>query len=287
MRARILILFSILAVHIHAQVDNQRAIDSLVKVIDEAKYAEEKAYNMVLLSDQYQFSNLDTVLTICENALNLVNSTESNENSTYSKSFVKADIYNNIGYYYVQTGNIDLAKENLGRGRYHGEVSGNALGLISIGINSAVVIAEEGDYMGAIEIYDKVAKLAIVNDHTTALGTVYNNTGWIYQKLKEYDKSTEYFRKAAAQYKDDMEGQNKYAGVLNNLGVDHDFHGNRDSARYYYTKSLKLRTENQNYLGMSNSMSNLGVLDLKEGDTLKAIELFTESETNLHRTWIK
>ena len=292
LRQGLIILFGCSTILSYSQNEHQAIIDSLNQVIQNSTNEVEKAQALVLLSDEYSLSNLDTMIVLCNEALEIVKNSPlaDDDIEKFGLRRVESEAYNNLGYVNLRKGNLDEAKVYLIKSGEIGKETGHFENNISVGINLSLVYAEQGDFRTAIDILEKTQVLAESNNKFENQATILNNIGWIYQTLHEYDVALSYYYRAY-QLNEKIGRENSKGAALNNLGVIYSRIGNLDSAEYYYEASFAIRKNANNPIGIANSYSNLAGVYAAQGDTVKAIKYYKNSlkiarENDLKRQWI-
>ena len=266
--------------------------DSLLNIINTTASPSKKAQALVLYSDEFSVTNLDTMPLLCFEALSIVKNSPL-ENKDIEKRplrIAESDAYNNLGFYHIMKGNLDSALTYLTKAKVVADESNHLEGLQSIGINTAIVLGEQGKYKESIKILEQDLKLVQHLDNKQQEATILNNIGWIYQVLKKFDIALTYYTAAYHIHKKNSD-QIKTSIALNNIGVAHSGLGNNDSAFYYYQAAFDIREVQNDVRGMSNSYSNLGGTYLKMGDTVSAKNYFIKSleicrKNDFKRLWI-
>jgi len=68
-----------------------------------------------------------------------------------------------------------------------------------------------------------------------------------------------------------------FAGALNNVGIIYNDQGDIPKALEFYNKSLKIREEIHDKMGIANSLNNIGFIYSNKGNIIKAIEFYHKS----------
>ena len=126
--------------------------------------------------------------------------------------------------------------------------------------NSGVGLYHQGDYLKAIQAYQKVIEL------DPGYAEAYNNLGIIYQEIGDFDRALSAYQKAI--------GINpKYEKALNNLGVLLYLKGHYEESIQAFQKALTINANNV------ESHINLGILFKKQGQVDKAMESYHRALT--------
>ncbi|MBI3136143.1 MAG: tetratricopeptide repeat protein [Bacteroidetes bacterium] len=136
--------------------------------------------------------------------------------------------------------------------------------------------AREGKYDLALEEHLKAVRIfEFLNDHA-GLARSYNSIGLIYNEIKAFEQSRNYYNKAIAELALEPD-QKLQAYVLNNLGMLVENLGENDSAQFFYERSLGLKQELQDTLGISKTYTNIGVINIKEGRFREGLNQYFKS----------
>lgn len=291
-RPALTILLACFSFFSFSQSENSGVIDSLNQIVNNSANEVEKAQALVLLSDEYSLSNIDTMIVLCNRALDIVAKSPlaDDDIEKFGLRRIESEAYNNLGYVNLRKGNLEEAKIYLIKSGEIGKETGHYENNISVGINLSLVYAEQGDFRTAIEILEKTQVLADSNHKLDNLATILNNIGWIYQTLHEYEVALSYYYRAY-QLHEKIGQENSKGAALNNLGVVYSRIGNLDSAEYYYEQSFDIRKNADNPIGMANSYANLAGVYAAQGDTIKAINYYKSCldlsrKNDLKRQWV-
>lgn len=253
------------------------AIDSLSHIIESTANPAEKARNLVLLSDEYQNTNLDTMPVLCLQALAIINESPLDDHNIEKLElrFAEAEALNNLGFYHLMKGDLDKSASYLKDAQEVALQSNHYECLTSVGINLSIVLGEQGDYQQAIKILERTEDFTKLKGLESKRGTVVNNIGWIYQVLREFDSALKYYKEAYAIQKS-LGNRQSMSVNLSNIGVAFSGLEEHDSALYYFEEAYAIRLEENMPRGIANSLSNLGTEHMKMGDSVAARSYFIE-----------
>jgi len=150
-----------------------------------------------------------------------------------SDTLIVGDIYNLLGTIYQEVGIIDKSLQM---------------------------------YMEARELYKK-------NNNRNGTSNVLNNLGVIYGNRGDYELALEHFKGAIkikqqlSNFDQETDGVQSYlGGSFNNIGLIYELIGQNDSALYYFNKSLQIRKSINDYVGIADSYSNIGIMYLNSNN---------------------
>ena len=108
-----------------------------------------------------------------------------------------------------------------------------------------------------------------------ALGTAYNNIGYVYDEKGQYESALEYYNLALELHKMylDKVGQ---ATALNNIGYLYRYKGDIELALMYYLQSLEIRIEIGENESIANSLNNLAAIYNDQGNVEKALSYYQQ-----------
>ena len=138
-----------------------------------------------------------------------------------------------------------------------------------------VFLAEYAYYEESIEVHLRFIQLSEeTNGQNETTANAYNNIGYDYNYLEEYDKALEYHNKALEIFKDVLgENHRDTATSYDGIGVVYKNLEDYDKALEYFIKALEIRKEvlGEKYRDTANSYNNIGVVYHNFGDHDKAL----------------
>ncbi|MEO1051064.1 MAG: tetratricopeptide repeat protein, partial [Bacteroidota bacterium] len=120
------------------------------------------------------------------------------------------------------------------------------------------------------------SKYALEEHDSLTYARSLNSLGVAYFYISEFDISNSFYKRAVKVFST-LERSKSEALVYNNIGINYQNKGQYDSAKFYYRKSLDLKTsdpEKIDSLSISYSYHSLGVLFLDEGKYDSALVSF-------------
>jgi PAS domain S-box-containing protein len=216
----------------------RKKIDSLENILKTSTTDTTLAIAYVALSEELYLSDIDTVMPLCQKAIDIIDKSIPTANSAEKKKLLdtKSSALNNIGYTYKVLGNNTKALEWYEK---------------SLGIRE--------------QLADK-----------KAMAISYNNIGLVYNNLGNIAKALEYFKKALRLHKEagDLEGT---ALSSNNIGFIYYNQADIPRALEWYDRALRIREEIGDKKGIAISYNNLGNVYNKQGVFPKALEYYNKS----------
>ncbi len=124
-------------------------------------------------------------------------------------------------------------------------------------------------YIKALQLYKKTNKLDGTSNILNNLGVIYGSRGQYKKALKHFKEALKIKRQLVKTTQEPDKILLYLSGSFNNIGLIHDLMAQYDSALYYYNKSLQIRKNSNDYIGISDSYSNIGITYLNmEENTL-------------------
>ncbi len=136
--------------------------------------------------------------------------------------------------------------------------------------------AIQGDYLDALQWFQKSYELIRKSDDKRSLAITINNLGTVYYELGNYPMAAENLLNALklSEELDDKPGLARTTNNLGNLYVDQrDF----SKALEYYTYSLRIKEELGNTAGLPNAYNNIGLVYTNMGEYDLALENLNNS----------
>lgn len=172
-----------------------------------------------------------------------------------------AACYNNLGVAYKNQGALDKALEYYIKSmRLYTDLD-NKEGIATTKNNIANIYSIKKDYGQAMRyLEESFGLLSQLGDQTKIIGSM-NNLGNLYSDIQLYEKAHKYYSEA---YQLSEKQGAKFADPLNNIGNSFFRQGNYQKAIDFYTRALNIERENNNKLGMLNTVTNLGITYAKD-----------------------
>lgn len=227
------VLFAQFTVH------QNREIDSLNKLIKEAKHDTTVVRAYVELSEILYVSNIDTLKYYGEKSVSIIEKKLAlNPSMDEERSFLetKAIALGNIGY----------------------------------------VHHVKGDYLTALTYYDKSLKIAEELGVKKEIALMLNNIGSVYTNQGDQVKALEYYNRSLI-IEQEIGGKKAMMYLFNNIGLIYKMQGNIVKGLEYYNKSLRIREEIGDKRGVAISLSHIARINFKKGDLVTAKELAIQS----------
>ena len=164
--------------------------------------------------------------------------------------------YNNLGVAYRNQGALDKALEYYLTSLHIYDSLQFKEGVATTKNNIANIYSIKQDYAQAMRYLEESYTLFWeINDPFRLVGSM-NNLGNLYHDMNDYEKALEYYNMAhTLSEKNGM----RFGDPMNNVGNIHFNRGNYDLAISYYEKALKIEREQNNKLGILNTLTNMGI----------------------------
>lgn len=132
-------------------------IDSLSLALKNATHDTTPASTLVALTEELFYSNQDTVIPLCEQAIQIVDKKNSITNEKEKRSFLKskADALHNIGFCHNTKGDASNGMEFYQKALKIREQIIDKKGIANSFIGSGVIYSEQGDLQKALNYYRK------------------------------------------------------------------------------------------------------------------------------------
>ncbi|PCI98810.1 MAG: hypothetical protein COB15_05085 [Flavobacteriales bacterium] len=214
-------------------------LDSLNTIITENKNDTSVARAYLELTEILYLTNFDTVIVLCQKAVDIAKRNLEKEINTKEALSFKTTLsaaYNNIGY----------------------------------------ICDDQGRIVEALGYYHKSLKIREELNDKQGIAVSLNNIGIIYVNQGELDHALDYYLKSL-EYKEDLGNKKSIATSLNNIAVVYRKKGEVHKSLWYYKRSLLLREELGNKRGISISLNNIGSLYNSINSLDTALEYFQKS----------
>lgn len=187
----------------------------------------------------------------------------------------QAAAYNNLGVAYRNQGALDKALQYYITSLKIYEQLDNKEGVATTKNNIATIYAMKKDYGQAMKFLEESQNLFIqMGDQVKIIGSM-NNLGNLNSDLQLYEKAMRNFSEA---YQLSQKINKPFADPLNNMGNVYFRQGNYQRAIEHYQRALDIERENNNRLGMLNTITNIGIAYTKAGQPKPAQEYLEQAE---------
>jgi two-component sensor histidine kinase len=250
--------------------EEQHEIDSLFAITNSTKHDSLKATAYIQLSNILYTSNLDTLLVLCQKAVEIAenNLTKTDVSTHHTFLRLKSEGYANIGYYYqtkseynqalffyLKCLKLDLEPKNL-------------KGLSSTFNNIGMLYTYKGDTKKSLKYYLISLKIDEFLNDDESIGSSLNNIAYTYEHQGDTTNALLYYKKAQHFFQL-QNNTNNEAGVLINIGSIYRKQGKTTESLSYFKQSLENYSKLSNELGKASALLNIGVayFDLHQLDS--------------------
>jgi len=263
-----------------------QVLDSLLKDFNSAKHDTTRADVYVQFSEILYLSNPDTVMPLCEKAIELCDKNITKANAVEKRKFllVKSSACNNIGYIYQNRGDIKLALDYYQRGLKIQEDIGDLKGLAQSLNNIGFVFQSQNDIPKTLVYYEKSLALREKIGDKKGIAESLNNLGLVYRKngdpncksqIKDacmragVQKALEYYLRSL-KIKEEVKDVTGIGISLNNIGGIYTFLKDYDKALEYFFRSYEIRVKIGDKGGQSIALNNIGTSYFRKMDYVNA-----------------
>jgi len=249
-------------------------IDSLKSIIELEEHDTLVCKAYLDWGEEVYLNNPDTALILWQKANDLA---EKNLAASPSTSLEKkylsslADALNNIGYIYMNQGDIQKGLEYYFKCLKIDEELGNKKEMAISLNNIGGIYKNQGDIQRGLEYFFKSLKIREEIGDKKGVAESLNNIGHIYENQGDVQMGLEYYFKSL-QIREEIGWKKGVAVSLNNIGGIYKGQGDIQMALEYYLKSLKIREEIGWKKGVALSLSNIGLICKNQGDIQIAME---------------
>ena len=259
--------------------EKQAQIDSLNTIINSPPHDTSLASAYVELSKHLAMSNIDTMITLCQQAKVLAEEVLATQPSPLIKKSMLsslAEAINNIGYIYMIKGEVQKALEYMHESLKVFEELGNKKG-IAAGLNNiGYIYKNKGEIQKGLEYYQKSLKIKEELGDKDGIANSLNNIAMIYNIQGEIQKALKYLHKSL-KIEEELGDKPGIAASLNNIGFIHESQGETQNALDYYDKSLRIQQELGDKQGIASGLNNIGSIYNNQGGVRKGLEYLHKS----------
>jgi len=183
--------------------------------------------------------------------------------------------YNNLGVAYRNQGALDNALGYYMAALKLYEELENKEGIATLKNNIATIYAMKKDYGQAMHyLEESYQNFVELKDKNKIVGSM-NNLGNLNLDLQLYEKAMKNYSEA---YQLSLQSGIKFADPVNNIGNIYFRQGNYQKAIENYQHALEIEKENNNRLGILNTLTNIGIAYSKAGQPTQAKKYLDEAE---------
>ncbi|HEX5169159.1 MAG TPA: tetratricopeptide repeat protein [Cyclobacteriaceae bacterium] len=183
--------------------------------------------------------------------------------------------YNNLGVAYRNQGALDKALEYYTMSLKLYEDLDNKEGVATLKNNIANIFAMKKEFGQAIKYLEESYQIFVaLNDKEKIVGSM-NNLGNLNLDLQLYEKALKNYSEA---YQLSVQNGIKFPDPVNNIGNIYFQQGNYQRAIENYQRALQIEKENNNRLGILNTLTNIGIAYAKAGQPGPARKFLDEAK---------
>lgn len=252
-------------------VAQQKQIDSLIVLLNKHKTADTTRLHILnSLSYHYQSVNSEKGIDASNEAITIAQALN------YQEQLARA--YLNKAYNYINSGKDSLALKlfykslDIAVSKHHSEGSAKAFGGI------ARIHQNWSEYDKAIEFYKKANHIFELKKDYLSMAKMLNGIGICYMYSSNYPKALDYLIQTSHLYEQANQYNTLgYAAALNNIGLIYArMEVKLKLSLEYYQKALKIYKQNNNKIGIANTLGNMANTYDNLNNPQKAIELQKE-----------
>ncbi len=241
----------------------QNIIDSLQTLIKNDKEDTSKVNHLNGLGRKLMYSNPDTAIIFCNQALDLAKRIEWKKGISNSLG--------NIGYSYSLLGDYFKALQCNSNALKMAEELNDKNIVASILGNIGLIYYHKGDYLKALDYYFNALKIAEELGDKNAITRHLCNIGIVYYLQEDFPKALDYFHKSLKIAEE--QGNKQYqANNIGNIGSINLKQQDYPKALDYFFKDLKLQQELGIKDGEAMALGNVGIAYSMQGDYPKAFD---------------
>lgn len=303
------ILIVISSLSLLSEKQGQEKLDSLLKVLPNAKKDTAHVSLLAKLSASIQATNPDKGIKYGEKGVKLAteldweqgiadNNVSIGLNYTLGKSdFAKGKLYFdkalktfeeldlklqlgktlvNIGIVYLNQSQYDKSIENYEKALAIFEQLKEKERIASTLGNIGFIYRSQSDYAKALDYYQRSLSIFEKMGNKEGIATNLGNIGMIYDYQSDFTRALEYYNKAI-KLKQELGDKTGEAAILSNIGLVYYFKNDYPHALEYLQKSVDIFDDIGNKYGVASILGNIGIIYQKQNEFSKALENYKEA----------
>lgn len=185
------------------------------------------------------------------------------------------ELYNNIGLFYNNNGNIKLALDYYQKALKVNNDTVNT-GRQAILLNIGYIYYSQNYMDKALQYYGEAYILAKKMNSTYSKAMIINNAGRVFFSQKQYDKAMRCYQKALLLFKE-CHDNTGIAIAEANIADIYSLQNKVDQALEFYRKSLEVYRGNHFSKGITTALTRIGTLYARQKDTANALKYGLEA----------
>ncbi|PKL79741.1 MAG: hypothetical protein CVV25_07040 [Ignavibacteriae bacterium HGW-Ignavibacteriae-4] len=252
-----------------SQKQGQEKLDSLLKVLPNAKKDTAQVSLLAKLSASIQATNPDKGIKYGERGVKLANELDWEQGI--------ADNNVSIGLNYA------LGKSDFTKGKLYFDKALKTyedldlkLELGKTLVNIGIVYQNQSLYDKALENYEKALAIFELLKDRERIASTLGNLGFIYRSQSDYAKALDYYQRSLSIF-EKLGIKSGIATNLGNIGMIYDYQSDFTRALEYYNKAIKINQELGDKTGEAALLSNIGLVYYFQNDYSHALEYLQRS----------
>ena len=252
----------------YAQGENQKEVDSLLRVYRDVQTIESKVEILDDIIDLLIYNDSKKAETFIQEMRQI------SKKAKYEHGILQGDF--NLGYHYFNLQQMDSAKFYFDKTLEKSKKDNDDSFVRSTLKNLSILEAHEGNYEEAIQLMDSVAKISLVDRDYLRYGSALSDNGVHYYEMGNYPKAMAFYKKALETY-DSLEIDTYHkADLFRNLGKLHSVQGNHKSSLGYFDQAVEVYRELGDNMFLANTLSDMGNVHSLMGQHHIAIDKYKE-----------
>ncbi|MCX7987516.1 MAG: tetratricopeptide repeat protein [Bacteroidales bacterium] len=273
MRRKPIILLLVLS-FLLSNIVQANKIDSLKRLLDKVQEDTVKIKTLGAIANIYLNKlDWDSALIYCNKAI------EIGENTNYPQEIFRIYYWQGIAYY--RKGVIEKALQNYLKAL---ELAKKVNSRMQVDIlnDIGVLYKSQGDYLKAIEYFQRNLEFVEANKDSILIGRTLNNLANVYFSYGVYTKAIEFYEKATDIFM--RLGKLNYVGYLYmNTGVAYKKINSNSKALEYFRKSQEIFTRIGFKPGLAQVNGEMGTFYAEQGDYNRALR-YVEESLNVYKS---
>ncbi|WP_167960462.1 tetratricopeptide repeat protein [Saonia flava] len=264
---KLLLLICFLS-HISLQGQDQKEIDSLIKVYHANNSIEAKVLALDDLIDLYVYTEPDEAKKYIDEMLQI------SEKANYKHGLLRVEFC--LGHYYSTLGQMDLGVKYYRKALKLSFEQNDDTFLATLLKNLAVYEEHQGNHGKAIELMDSSATYQLGYGDYVRYGSAMNIIGFNYYEMGNFPKAMEYYNKALRTMDTiDIKSYHK-ADTHRNIGYLQTVQERYDDALNSFQLAMKVYEETDDHLYQATTWLDMGDVYAEKKDHSKSIKFYNK-----------
>ena len=242
---------------------NSQPKDSIYTLLSSSQDLKQKVLFYSQFSELYRETDLDSAIYYAKIGRKFADSIK------YSLGI--AQLSADLGDYYVLENNLDEAKQYYLDARTYYSETDSLFKYTENSMRLGNINLAQNNYIEALKLYQECLNISKENDFKTLIPHLYNNIGYQYKEIEDYEDAENNFKNAYKLFLENNDEANSVYPLLN-IALIHGINGNNEEAINEYLNLVSYHLKTENWISLAYVYNSISEIYLKEENFTRATE---------------